>query len=40
MTAAEKREVVNEVLESIRDNSIDAELSFSIDEEGYLCVTT
>lgn len=40
MTAAEKKEIVNEVLDSIRDNAIDAEISFSIDEEGYLCVTT
>ena len=40
MTAAEKKEIANEVLDSIRDNAIDAEISFSIDEEGYLCVTT
>lgn len=40
MTASERKEIVNEVLDTIQANAIDAEMSFSIDSEGYLCVST
>ena len=38
MTPEEKQEIVQEVLAEIADQSIDAQLGFSIDTEGYLCV--
>ena len=34
------QEVVQEVLAEIADQSINAELGFSIDADGYLCVDT
>lgn len=40
MTPEEKNEIVQEVLEEIANQSIDAQLGFSIDEDGYLCVDT
>lgn len=38
MTPEEKQEIVQEVLAEIADQSIDAQLGFSIDTDGYLCV--
>ncbi len=38
MTPEEKQEIVQEVLAEIADQSINAELGFSIDTDGYLCV--
>lgn len=40
MTPEEKQEIVQEVLQEIADQSIDAVLGFSIDADGYLCVDT
>lgn len=40
MTPEEKQEIVQEVLAEIAEQSINAELGFSIDADGYLCVDT
>lgn len=43
MTPEERQEieeVVQEVLDEIANQSIDAQLGFSVDEDGYLCVDT
>lgn len=40
MTTEEKQEIVQEVLQEIAEQSIDAQLGFSIDADGYLCVDT
>lgn len=40
MTPEEKQEIVQEVLAEIAEQSIDAQLGFSIDADGYLCVDT
>lgn len=40
MTPEEKQEIVDEVMATIAQQSINAELGFSIDADGYLCVDT
>ena len=40
MTPQEKQEIVDEVLATIAQQSIDSQLGFSIDSNGYLCVDT
>lgn len=40
MTPEEKQEIVDEVLQEIANQSINEELAFSIDSDGYLCVDT
>lgn len=40
MEPEEKQEIVDAVIAQIESESINAQLGFSIDEDGYLCVDT
>jgi len=40
MEPEEKQEIVQEVIAQIESESINAQLGFSVDEDGYLCVDT
>jgi hypothetical protein len=40
MEPEEKQEIVDAVIAQIASESINAQLGFSVDEDGYLCVDT
>jgi len=40
MEPEEKQEIVDAVIAQIESESINAQLGFSVDEDGYLCVDT